>query len=154
MLTLAEAAQRVGKSKPTLQRAIKAGRLSAGRDQTGAYRIDPAELARVYPAELGRVYPEAGPPAGTWLEEASAVDQLADFARHIEVLEAKLAMAVDERDYLRERIISFERTANQTLSLLADKRTARDEPDDLWPLVPRSHGRPGFLRRLFGQGGT
>ena len=46
MLSLAEAASRVGKSKPTLQRAIKAGRLSASRDEHGAYLIDPAELAR------------------------------------------------------------------------------------------------------------
>lgn len=143
MLTLAEAAERVGKSKPTLQRAIKAGKLSASRDEHGAYRIDPAELARAYPASrLAGV---------SWPDEPSAIDQLADFARHIEVLEAKLAMAVEERDYLRERIIGFERQTNQTLSLLAGPRPS-GEPDDLWPLAPRR--RPGFLARLFRHGGT
>ena len=43
---------RVGKGKSTLQRDIKAGRLSAPRDEKGRYKIDPAELARVYPDEF------------------------------------------------------------------------------------------------------
>ena len=49
MLSLQQAAKAVGKSKPTLSRAIKGGRLSATRTATGAYEIDPAELARVFP---------------------------------------------------------------------------------------------------------
>ena len=51
MLSLKQAALRVGKGKSTLQRDIKAGRLSAPRDGKGRYKIDPAELARVYPEE-------------------------------------------------------------------------------------------------------
>lgn len=49
MLSLKQAAEAVGKGKSTLQRAIKAGKLSAQISDTGTYRIDPAELARVYP---------------------------------------------------------------------------------------------------------
>lgn len=52
MLSLKQAASRVGKGKSTLQRDIKAGRLSAPRDDRGRYKIDPAELARVYPDEF------------------------------------------------------------------------------------------------------
>ncbi|MHB0704113.1 hypothetical protein ACX4MT_10725 [Roseomonas mucosa] len=49
-LSLLEAAQRVGKSKPTILRAIQAGKISAARDEpTGEWRIEPAELFRVYP---------------------------------------------------------------------------------------------------------
>jgi len=49
MFTLGEAARHCGVPKSTISRAIKAGRLSAGRDDKGSYSIDPAELFRVYP---------------------------------------------------------------------------------------------------------
>ena len=47
--TLGQAAKATGKSKSTLQAAIKKGRVSALQDETGQYHIDPAELHRVYP---------------------------------------------------------------------------------------------------------
>ena len=53
MYTLGTAARAVGKSKATISRAIKAGRLSAARTDDGGYAIDPAELHRVYPATGG-----------------------------------------------------------------------------------------------------
>jgi hypothetical protein len=49
MYSLAQAAKAAGKSKPTIARAIKAGKLSATRGEDGSYTIDPSELARVYP---------------------------------------------------------------------------------------------------------
>jgi len=48
MLTLGQAARVARKSKTTLARAIKSGRLSATRRDDGSYQIDPAELSRVY----------------------------------------------------------------------------------------------------------
>ena len=48
MFTLGEAARAAGKSKPTIARAIKAGRLSATKTEDGSYAIDPAELSRVF----------------------------------------------------------------------------------------------------------
>jgi hypothetical protein len=50
MYTLGAAARATGKSKATISRAIKAGRLSAARSDDGGYAIDPSELSRVYPA--------------------------------------------------------------------------------------------------------
>ena len=50
-LTLGEAAKQIGRSKTTLQRAIKSGRLSGIRQEDGSYRIDPSELFRVYQAQ-------------------------------------------------------------------------------------------------------
>lgn len=47
--TLGQAAKATGKSKSTLQAAIKKGRISAIQDDLGQYQIDPAELHRVYP---------------------------------------------------------------------------------------------------------
>lgn len=49
-LSASQAAQAVGKSVPTITRAIKSGKLSAERLPQGGYAIDPAELHRVWPA--------------------------------------------------------------------------------------------------------
>lgn len=49
-LSVRTAAQLSGKSKSTILRAIRSGRLSAARTDNGAYAVDPAELCRVYPA--------------------------------------------------------------------------------------------------------
>ena len=48
MYTQGQAARAVGRSKTTLGRYIKSGRLSASRTEDGAYMIDPAELSRVF----------------------------------------------------------------------------------------------------------
>lgn len=47
--TLGTASKATGKSKSTLSRDIKNGKISAVRQDDGSYRIDPAELHRVYP---------------------------------------------------------------------------------------------------------
>lgn len=47
--TLGEAAKAVGKSKATLSKAIKSGRISAHKNEDGSFSIEPSELHRVYP---------------------------------------------------------------------------------------------------------
>src|SRR4051794_19518966 len=47
--TLGQAAKATGLSKMTIQRALKSGRLSGLKADTGSYQIDPAELHRVFP---------------------------------------------------------------------------------------------------------
>ena len=44
--TLATAAEVAGKTKPTIWRAVKSGKISATRLEDGSFRIDPAELGR------------------------------------------------------------------------------------------------------------
>ncbi len=46
--TLGEAAKATGKSKSTISKAIKNGRISASKGENGVYSIDPSELHRVY----------------------------------------------------------------------------------------------------------
>lgn len=46
--TLGEAAKATGKSKATISKAIKSGRISAVKDEFGTFHIDPAEVHRVY----------------------------------------------------------------------------------------------------------
>jgi hypothetical protein len=48
--TLGQAAKAVGMSKTSILRSIRAGRISAGRDEFGQWAIEPCELHRVYPA--------------------------------------------------------------------------------------------------------
>lgn len=48
-MALSEAAKWSGKTRPTIFKAIKAGRISAKKNSDGEWMIDPAELARVYP---------------------------------------------------------------------------------------------------------
>jgi hypothetical protein len=47
--TLGQAAKATGLSKPTISDAIKKGRISAKKNESGSFEIDPAELHRVYP---------------------------------------------------------------------------------------------------------
>jgi hypothetical protein len=49
MYTLGTAATAAGLSKSTIHRAIKAGRISATKNDTGDWSIHPAELHRVFP---------------------------------------------------------------------------------------------------------
>jgi excisionase family DNA binding protein len=49
-LTLGEAAKMTGKSKPTISKAVKDGRIS-GQKVDGVFQIEVSELLRVYPAK-------------------------------------------------------------------------------------------------------
>ncbi|KJV04965.1 hypothetical protein [Methylocucumis oryzae] len=51
LLTLNQAAKEAKKAKSTLLEAIQSGRLSAVKNDTGQWQIDPAELFRVYPPD-------------------------------------------------------------------------------------------------------
>jgi len=48
MYTLLEAAEAVGKSKQTIYRAVKSGKVSATKDINNNYQIEPSELFRVF----------------------------------------------------------------------------------------------------------
>jgi predicted DNA-binding protein (UPF0251 family) len=55
IFSLRDAAKHAGTSKSTIWRAIRAGRLSAGRTDFGGFVIDPAELLRLYPQKTALV---------------------------------------------------------------------------------------------------
>ena len=78
-VTLSEASRLTKLSKIELARAIKAGRLSATRAETGGYQIDPAELSREYqsrPPEAADATSEAL--RRRWREVAELLRQLDD----------------------------------------------------------------------------
>src|ERR1700730_9185339 len=82
--TLGLAAKAVGMSKTSILRSIKAGRISAGRNEFGQWAIEPCELHRVYPpltddTATGNGTEERGVTGGeTALAEANARAALAE----------------------------------------------------------------------------
>lgn len=118
LLTLRQAAELTGKSKSTLTRAIKSGRLSASRDAEGMYAIDPAELARAYPfVERPEAPHDArhGAPRNSETEPDDAA-----------ILRLRLSLLVDERD--RERTAA-EREREQLAATVADLRMRLDRAE-------------------------
>lgn len=49
--TAGQAAQATGKNIATITRAIKSGKISAQKDESGAWRIDASELHRMFPLD-------------------------------------------------------------------------------------------------------
>jgi excisionase family DNA binding protein len=90
-LTLGQAAEQVGVSKPTLSKAISTGKLSATRREDGSFAIDPAELHRYVEANGHRFHSATG--NGSRLETppdraatTAASDAQVEALRQVEVL--------------------------------------------------------------------
>jgi hypothetical protein len=107
-LTLRQAATAVGRSKPTLARAIQKGRLSAGRNPDGSYSIDESELYRVYAP--------ATPPAG------SATGTVQRSSHQNETRETALLREMLERERSLNRELTAER--DRVLTML-EQNTVR-----------------------------
>lgn len=114
-LTLNQAAKTCGRSKSTLLEAIRAGRMSAPKDDRGHYAIDPAELHRAFPFQSQNRSADRFPePQPTSLENQP---RPADFAskREIELLREMLSKAETNASHWRA-------LAERQQALLEDKR--------------------------------
>jgi septal ring factor EnvC (AmiA/AmiB activator) len=140
--TLSEAASATGKNKATIQRAIKSGKISAAKGESGSYEIDPSELHRVFPPVAQRVahqanatirnaakHPENAPDFNTLQRIADLEKELAVMEERKNGLEEQKRQMTDTVDDLRKRLDSSE---GRVLALLNDQR-------------PK-----GFWKRLFG----
>jgi hypothetical protein len=119
MYSLRDAARAVGRGKPAILKAIKAGRISAEKDALGQWRIDPAELHRVYPP----VPESTSEPVTSERQETSETNPM---QRELEVLRETVTDLRGERDKLLQVI---ERQA----LLLQDQRPRRWR---WWPFKP------------------
>ena len=128
--TLKQAAEAIGKSKPTVLRAIQAGRISATRSTAnGGWLIEPAELHRIYETvrEASDETPRNGGAETAETRELRA--RLDDAHETIRDLRARLDTEAEERRRLT--------------ALLTDQRAA----------VPDAVLRPSpWWRRRFGRG--
>lgn len=112
---LKQAAAAVGKSKPTLLRAIQNGKISAQKDAHGIWQIDPAELHRVYPlVVLGEVRPDAD---GT---DELSFDAVVFFRQELARRDVQFEQLRQERE--RERLVLE--------TALADFRKRLDEASE------------------------
>jgi hypothetical protein len=123
MISLKDAAKQTGKSKATISRAITTGRMSAAKDDFGAYQIDPAELFRVFEPAPVAVKQENEPSHETF-----------DLRQLNQKLETELAAMKRLLDELTTARDDWKRQAN-TLAYMLPK--------------PEQKAR-GILSRLFG----
>ncbi|MCB1466201.1 MAG: hypothetical protein KDK08_03420 [Rhizobiaceae bacterium] len=144
--SLSEAAKATGKSRATIQRAIKAGKISAPKDEHGNYAIQPAELHRIYPKQDETSH-------GHVHETLRNSDDTAGNSNDLRLLEAKLEASermAEERerelrhrdqtiDDLRERLDREGEERRKLTAMIADMRPKEpatpalpDKPRGLW----------------------
>lgn len=98
-LSANQAAKEIGKSVPTITRAIKSGRLSATERQGGGYEIDPSELFRVWPRVTDKDNVQENALSDTRLHDTRVLEaKLEAQAVLLEQVKAQLADAMQQRD--------------------------------------------------------
>lgn len=107
-LSLSQAAKATGKSKSTINRAIKSGKLSATRHEDGTYSIAASELFRAFPN---------GTTSGSeWLDTQPARTPDGTAEIRIEALEAALQR---EREVNADLMADRDHWRQQATALLA-----------------------------------
>lgn len=122
LLSATQAAKTVGKSVPTITRAIKNGRLSARKLDGGGYEIDPAELFRVWDAVTGK--DNVSPPMlgrETPLEDSVLRAKL-------EVMDERLNDAQATIKDLRDRLDAESAERRNLTAQITDQRQSVPEP--------------------------
>jgi len=95
--TLGTAATATGKSKATIHRAVKSGKLSASRCDDGSYEIDPAELHRVFPPVSAERCTEQQTRQSVTPDETALLRQENDFLRQQLEREKELSRELSRR---------------------------------------------------------
>ena len=105
-LSASQAAKLVGKSVPTITRAISKGKLSAQKKDDGGYIIDPAELFRVWPAKGDEGLQEAKPRKGKMFRSATLQnsDETGVLQAKLEAAEARISDLVTSMDDMRSTV--------------------------------------------------
>jgi hypothetical protein len=144
--TLGTAARATGLSKSTIHRAVKAGRISAGRSDTGDYAIDPAELHRVFP-------PVSSDRSGNGSGQTPSTSEEVELALKNARLEAENAASALVSELLRRQLDETRRDLDhwrgqaQRLVALPPPTPSNMPMVDFHPVPPRA----SFVARLFGR---
>lgn len=127
--TLGQAAEATGKAKSTILKSIKAGRISAIKDDVGNWNIEPSELHRVYEVLPKEQSARNGVPQSEHPNTREHLAQIRELQARVDLLERLYKQVEGERDNLREQ--------NTRLTALLPS--------------PKSESSPkGFWERLFG----
>ena len=138
--TLGEAAKATGKSKATISKAIKNGKITAAKGENGAFQIDPSELFRVYPPKQSgdqELTPET-PTANTGNSAEIMILQV-----KLEAAEKEIQDKADQISKAEAREEDWRRQATNLTALLADQREKVADPTTEEP-------KRGFWSRLMG----
>lgn len=109
--TLSQAAEATGKNKATIQRAIKSGKITALKNTSGAYEIDPAELHRVFDATAQRLAQHQNATTrNTNVTAKNAADNSA--LQRIAELEKELAVAEERKNGLEGQMHHLSETVD------------------------------------------
>jgi septal ring factor EnvC (AmiA/AmiB activator) len=131
--SLSEAAKATGKNKTTIQRAIKNGKISAAKGDSGSYEIEPSELHRVFPPVTAQR--DAQHPQSNDTQQDKSASNTNHLGRVLE-LEKELAVAREQangleaqRDQMADTIDDLRRrldnSEGRVTALLTDTRSKR-----------------------------
>ncbi len=137
--TLSQAAKACGRGKTTVFRAIKSGRISAVRDETGGtWLIEESELLRVFPPGTGEGVPRN---AAEPTRNADLAIRAAELDARIAELQGRLADShetiVDLRRRLDEEREERRAAQERIAALLTDQRPAPPPARRSWWLWRR-----------------
>lgn len=123
ILTAGEAAKLVGKSVPTITRAIKSGKLSAKPRKPKGWNIDRSELFRVFDAVTLETEQKEK------MLEADTPNEDSMLQGKLEVTEQRLNDAQATIDDLRTRLDAESAERRQLTAQLTDQR---EKPKGIW----------------------
>jgi hypothetical protein len=122
--TLAEAAKATGRSKSTILRSIRAGRISGARDElTGGWLVEPVELHRLYPerdAERGA--------ANDRVRNGHDAPEIAELRVRLDAAEAAIRFRDETLADLRRRLDAEAEERRRLTAIIADQRGAVARP--------------------------
>ena len=134
-ITIAKAAEEVGITRVGLLKAIKKGKLSAGKDEHGEWQIEPAELFRVYPQKK--------PVTGNLKDEVTDSNTLEN-----KLLQGKIDLQREQINDLRQQLADAKGREEKILKMMDEQITNIRQLTDQRQEKPEA-GR-GLWRRLFG----
>ena len=126
--TLGQAAKACGKSKSTLSKAVKSGKISISKNDDGSFSIEPVELFRVFPAVSETGESEQNEHQSTPKETGKNTE------KDVELIELRIKL-----EAAQERIKDLEQ----------DKEDWKQQATRLLTHQPNNSG--GLFRRLFGK---
>ena len=140
--SLSEAAKATGKNKSTIQRAIKSGKISASKGESGAYEIAPSELHRVFSPSVTQ--PDVQHRQSNDTQRHKVTPNISHLERFLD-LEKELAV-------VQERAIGLEAQKDQMADTINDLRKRLDSSESrVTALLAAPKSKRNFLSRLFGQ---
>ena len=115
--TLGTASKATGKSKATVLRSIRSGKISAEKDANGVWHIEPSELHRVYPETPIEPVSESGSDAlvnpSKHLETPLLEERISSAQKEIAHLEAQVEDLKGQREQLRADMEAWRSAATQ-----------------------------------------